>query len=390
MGRIKTYLSNRWGAYTIAAVIGVVTYLLLSNISGVLSWIYKAVNLMSPIIIGLVIAYLINLIVVFFERKVFKKIKKPKLRSVLSVTVSIIIVLVLLGLIMWLVLPDVIKSSSNFVHNARHYSSYLEDTLIKLDDFASQYGIELGASTWTSNMYAQVDLFITDFTHNIANTMSTVMSVGSTAINVLIGAILAVYFLAGKKKLFAGITRLRHALLTDEQYKKHTSFLKRSSNIFSKYISYTILDAVGVGVVNAVFMLIAGMPNVTLVSVVVGVTNILPTFGPIVGGVLGTVVLLVEDPVSAVIFVVFTLILQTIDGYVVKPKLFGDTLGIPSFLALIAIVLGGKLFGPVGILISIPFTAVLSILYRESFVPWLEKKKNENNPVPKKEKKSHI
>ena len=84
MGKIRTYLSNRWGAYTIAAVIGVVTYLLLSNISGVLSWVYKAVNLMSPIIIGLVIAYLINLIVVFFERKVFKKIKRAKLRSVLS------------------------------------------------------------------------------------------------------------------------------------------------------------------------------------------------------------------------------------------------------------------------------------------------------------------
>lgn len=390
MGRIKNYLSNRWGAYTIAAVIGVVTYLLLSRITSVLSWIYKAVNLMSPIIIGLVIAYLVNLIVVFFERRVFKKIKRLKLRSVLSVIVSIIIVLVIMGLIMWLVLPDLIKSSSNFVHNARHYSSYLENTLLKLDEFASQYGIELGASTWTSNMYAQVDLFITDFTHNIASTMSTVMSVGSTAVNVLIGAVLAVYFLAGKKKLFAGITRLRHAVLTDEQYKRHTSFLKRSSDIFSKYISYTILDALGVGIVNAIFMLIAGMPNVTLVSVVVGVTNILPTFGPIVGGVLGAVVLLVEDPVAAIIFVVFTLILQTIDGYVVKPKLFGDTLGIPSFLALIAIVLGGKLFGPVGILISIPFTAVLSILYRESFVPWLEKKKNENYPTAKKDKKSHI
>lgn len=383
----KNILSKRWGAYSIAAVIGVVTYLLLANITSVLSWFSSVMNLMAPIIIGLIIAYLVNLIVVFFERKVFKKVKNNKLRSVLSVVISIIIVLVIIALILWLVLPEVFTSASDFISNARNYSSYIERTLMKLDEFAARYGIELQASTWTSSMYTVVDEFVTDLTQNLARAMGTLMSVGSVAINVFVGAILAVYFLSGKRKLFEGFTRFRKALLTEEKYKKHTAFLKRSSNIFSKYISYTILEAIGVGLVNAIFMLIAGLPNVVLISVVVGVTNILPTFGPIVGGVIGALVLLVEDPFHAVVFVIFTLILQTIDGYIVKPKLFGNTLGIPSFLSLIAIILGGKLFGPVGILIAIPFTAVLSILYHESFLPWLDKKKHDLNSSSNKVKK---
>ncbi|SCW52145.1 Predicted PurR-regulated permease PerM [Ruminococcaceae bacterium YRB3002] len=387
MTRFKDILSKRWGAYSIAAVIGVVTYLLLANISGVLSWLSSVLNLMAPIIIGLIIAYIVNLIVVFFERKVFRKIKNNKFRSVLSVVISIIIVLVIIGLVMWLVLPEVFTSASDFITNARNYSSYLEQTLAKLDEFAARYGIELQATTWTMSMYSTVDEFITGATHDLANAMSTLMSVTAVAINIFIGAILAVYFLAGKRKLFEGLTRFRKALLTEEQYKKHTDFLRRSSNIFSKYISYTILEAVGVGITNAIFMLIAGLPNVVLVSVVVGITNILPTFGPIVGCVIGALVLLVEDPFHAVIFVIFTLILQTIDGYIIKPKLFGNTLGIPSFLSLIAIILGGKLFGPVGILISIPFAAVLSIIYHESFLPWLEKKKQDyNSSIPKQKK----
>ena len=146
-----------------------------------------------------------------------------------------------------------------------------------------------------------------------------------------------------------------------------------------------MLDAIGVGVVNAIFMLVAGLPNVALISVIVGVANLLPTFGPIAGGIIGAFLLFLEDPMYALLFVIFTLILQTIDGYVVKPKLFGDSMGLPSVLTLIAIVIGGKLFGPVGVLLSIPTAAVLSILYSESLLPWLTRKKNERKNYAKKE-----
>ncbi len=386
LNRFKNALGHRWGAYSVAAVTGVVAYLALTNMPVVLAWLSHVVQLMSPIIIGIIIAYLIDLIVVFFENKIFKKVKKPKTRYILSVTVSILLVLIFIGFFFWLVLPEIVQSITHFISNAQNYSSLLDENLAKLDKFAAQYDIRLNATKWTSNIHAWTDTMIADFTTNLSRAMNTVLSVGSMLVNVFVGIILAVYFLAGKKKLYAGIRRFRHALLTDEQYEKHTAFLKRSSAIFAKYISYTILEAIGVGIVNAIFMLIAGLPNVTLISVLVAVTNILPTFGPIIGGALGAFILLLEDPMYALIFIIFTLILQTIDGYIVKPHLFGDSLGMPSFVSLISIILGGKLFGPIGILISIPFAAVCAILYRESFLPWLNKRKQMRTPAPAQKK----
>lgn len=375
MGRIKKALSNRWGAYTIAAIAGVVAYMILNNLPAVSAWLSSAMSVISPIIIGAIIAYLIDLLVVFFDTKAFKKIQQPKFRYALSVVVSITVVLLALGLFFWLVLPEMINSITHFMNNTQNYATNIEDKLKDLDKFAENYGIHLNTTNWTANLKEQAEVMISDVSHNLNMAMDILRGVWNVALNIFIGLILSVYFIAGKKRLFRGIDKLRRAMLTDEQYKKHTDFLKRSNAIFSKYISFTILEAIGVGIANAIFMLIAGLPNVVLISVIVGFTNILPTFGPIVGCVMGSFVLVLEDPMYAVAFIIFTCILQTIDGYVVKPHLFGDSLGIPAVISLISIIIGGKLFGPIGILISIPFTAVMAILYHESLLPWLEKRK---------------
>ena len=375
MGRIKKALSNRWGAYTIAAIAGVVAYMILNNLPAVSAWLSSAMSVISPIIIGAIIAYLIDLLVVFFDTKAFKKIQQPKFRYALSVVVSITVVLLALGLFFWLVLPEMINSITHFMNNTQNYATNIEDKLKDLDKFAENYGIHLNTTNWTANLKEQAEVMISDVSHNLNMAMDILRGVWNVALNIFIGLILSVYFIAGKKRLFRGIDKLRRAMLTDEQYKKHTDFLKRSNAIFSKYISFTILEAIGVGIANAIFMLIAGLPNVVLISVLVGFTNILPTFGPIVGCVMGSFVLVLEDPMYAVAFIIFTCILQTIDGYVVKPHLFGDSLGIPAVISLISIIIGGKLFGPIGILISIPFTAVMAILYHESLLPYLEKRK---------------
>ena len=385
MDRIKEYISQRWGVYSLAAIVGVVTFLGLSHLGDMFSWLKWVINLMSPIIIGIIIAYLVDLIVVFFEKRVFKKMKNARARNIIAVIISIVIVLTLLSLFCWFVLPELIASVTRFISDAKNYTSIIEVNLQKLDDYAARYNIKLGASEWTESAYSGLGTWVSEFTTSLSTTLNTVMSVGAVLFNILVGAILAVYFLIGKRRIFVGIAKFRHSYLTDEQYRKHSSFLRRCLDIFSKYISFTMLDAIGVGVVNAVFMLVAGLPNVALISVIVGVTNLLPTFGPIAGGIIGAFLLFLEDPMYALLFVIFTLILQTIDGYVIKPKLFGDSMGLPSVLTLIAIVIGGKLFGPVGVLLSIPTAAVLSILYSESLLPWLTRKKNKRKNFDKKE-----
>ena len=388
MDKIKKVLSNRWGAYSIAAIAGVVAYLILSHLPEVTEWLSGAVNVLSPIIIGLIVAYLIDLLVVFFETKVFKKMSRPRLRYVLSVVISILLVILSVAFFFWLVLPEMIRSITHFFSGTKNYISQVEDKLEALDDFAKEYNFDIGAKNWTNNVFAYLNNKFSNFSQNLQYARDTVVSIWNIALNTFIGVIIAVYFLFGKKRLFAGIDNLRRAMLTEDQYKRHTSFLRRSNAIFSKYISFTILEAIAVGLANAAFMLIAGMPNVVLISVVVGVTNILPTFGPIAGCVIGAFILVLDDPMYALIFIIFTCILQTIDGYVVKPHLFGDSLGIPAVISLISIVIGGKLFGPLGILISIPFTAVMAILYHERLIPWLEEKKHEREEAPKKPRRS--
>ena len=121
------------------------------------------------------------------------------------------------------------------------------------------------------------------------------------------------------------------------------------------------------------------MPFIALISVVVGVTNILPTVGPLIGAVIGGLILVVYRPDMALWFLLFTLVLQTIDGYVIKPKLFGDSLGIPPVVTLISIIFGGKLFGVIGVFLSIPVASVLCDLYSNSFLPRLEKRKQKSH-----------
>ena len=130
-----------------------------------------------------------------------------------------------------------------------------------------------------------------------------------------------------------------------------------------------------------------GMQYVGMISVVIAVTNLIPTFGPIIGGLIGAFILLLVDPWDALIFIIFTMILQTLDGYVIKPKLFGNSLGVSGLLILIAIIVGGKMFGVVGILLAIPFAAIIDFVYKDYLLSALEKKKDvTDKEIPEKDK----
>ena len=197
--------------------------------------------------------------------------------------------------------------------------------------------------------------------------------------NWIVAFILSVYLLAGKERIKTGSTRLMKAVMAKPKYDALIYFLKHCDAVLNRYIVFTVIDALIVGTVNAIFMMMTGMQYVALVSFVVAITNLAPTFGPIVGGVIGGFILLMVDPKSALVFLIFTLILQLCDGYFIKPKLFGSTLGVPGLLILIAIIVGGRIFGIIGILLAIPFAAICDHFYRENLLPYLEKRRIERD-----------
>ena len=144
-----------------------------------------------------------------------------------------------------------------------------------------------------------------------------------------------------------------------------------------------MLDGLIIGGANAVFMLIMKMPYTALVSLVVGATNLLPTFGPIIGAVVGAFILVLNNPLNALWFLIFTVVLQFFDGYILKPRLFSNSFGIPAVWTLVSIVIGGKFWGVAGILLAIPVVAVLLMVYRDMLLPYLKERAKEGEKEQK-------
>ena len=371
----KEDLDKPWVSYTIAVCAAVVLYLLLSNIRGIGRNIASVYTLMSPIFNGLIIAYVLNPIMRFLERTVLGSMKGRLAAKRLSLVLTMFIFVLFVVIFCLLLIPQLVGSVSTLVRNINRYSSLARDLLQQLQQFAAEHDIDI------SDVVSYTENFVTNLValipKNLDTIISTSLDIGAAIFNMVISIILSVYFLADKERLVTGLKRLMRLTLPAKRYREQMDFWSRCNGILLRYIGSDILDALIVGVVNAIFMTITGMPYMILVSIVVGVANLAPTFGPIVGGVIGGVILVLDNPWYALGFSAFTLILQTIDGYVIKPKLFGDTLGVPSVWVLITIILGGRLFGIAGVILSIPFAAIFTFLYR-NFLDNREKKHIDN------------
>ena len=384
MKKFKELLEKNWFAYTFAACVGVVLYVLLTHMDGIGNFFSAFKNVLSPVLCGAVMAYLMNPLCNYFERKVFRKIKKDKLKHSLAVVTTVLLVVIAIALLFIALIPSLVQSVSVLVSNIPSYIDNLESNIDKMSVNLMRFGID------TDQIKKSIEKSLSDlFTvipQNIGTILSTSVSVGSSLFNLVIGFILAVYFLSGKEGFRSGFRRLRHAFLTDKAYVAHTTFWKKCHEILIRYIGFDVLDGIIVGVINALFMVIARMPYVSLISVLVGVTNLIPTFGPFIGAGLGAFILVLVDPMQALIFLIFTMVLQLIDGYVIKPKLFGGSLGVSPAWILISIVVGGKLFGIPGIVLGIPFAAIISFVYEELIMPLLLKHKAKREKQEAEEK----
>ena len=197
---------------------------------------------------------------------------------------------------------------------------------------------------------------------------------GKQILSTVISLILAIFFLLNKKTALNGTRRLVRAFLRRETAESLLSFLLRCDTILVSYLGQSLLDALIVGGVNALVMVLFGMHYIGLVSVVVAVTNLVPSFGPAIGAAVGGFILLMVNPWHALVFLILTVLLQTADAYVIKPKLFSNSLGVSGLLILVASILFGNLFGILGVLLAIPAAAILSFLYHDYFLPRREER----------------
>lgn len=363
----KKISEQSWYPYAVAICLGVLLYVLLEHISNIWGAVSKISGYFLPVLLGCVLAYLMNPLAKLYERRLFRRVKKPNLGWSLSVALAVITVVAFLLFLIGTLVPQLIDSVTTLVSNV---DSYLE-TLKKLIE---RWGLakHVDVDNILSSSGDLVSKIADWISKNLSNIVSASSKAGKGVANWVIALILSIYLLAAKEPLKLGVLRLARATMSKPHLEHSRLFLTRCDSILSRYITYSLLDALIIGIANLIFMWIMGMQYAGLVSVVVGFTNLIPTFGPVIGAAIGGLILLLVKPLHALIFVGFTLILQTLDGYVIKPRLFGNSLGVSGLLILVSIVVGGNIFGVVGILLAIPFAAILDFVYKEVFLPWLE------------------
>ena len=375
----KNLLKEKWFSYTVAMCSAVVLYLILTHISGLLNLLKSFWHTGAPVFMGFVIAYVLDPLVNLYSKKVLYKVKKTKLRHTLAVTLSILSVVLFIVILVVALVPQVIDSTITFAGNLNGYVLSFQRLMRRLNTLALQHDIDL------SKFISSSDELLQSITKILPDNLNKILNVsynfGARMFDWVISFILAIYLMLDKTKLRGGFKRLLRAMMPENVYNSTASFWSRCNKILIQYIAFDVMDVVIIGLLNWFFMVVMQMPYVAIISVIVGVTNLAPTFGPMVGAIIGAFILLLVDPMYALIFLIFTAVLQTLDGYVIKPRLFGESLGVSSEWILISLVVGGRLLGVVGILLAIPFAAIGDFVYHDYIIKRLEAQRAEKQQL---------
>ena len=370
--KFKEWFKTKLGPYTIAACTAVLFYVILNHLGDIFGTIGSFFKLLSPVLMGIVIAYVIDPLARLFQQTIFSKIKKETPKRTLSVLISIILVIAGIVLLLVALVPQLVSSIVTIANNFNVYVNSLERMIASLAGRFSSDKVDLSSITDATNqLLDRISEVLPQLLNRLINTS---FSIGTRFFNFLVAFILAIYFLMDKTRLMDGCSWLLSFIIKESRYEGVSRFLSRCNKILIEYVIYDLIDGLIVGVANFIFMKSMNMPYAILVSVIVGITNLAPTFGPIAGGVIGGFILILVSPWQTLWFVIFTVILQTIDGYILKPKLFGGTFGVSSLWILICIIIGGRLMGVAGILVAIPFAAIFDFIIRDYFSPWLQRR----------------
>ena len=367
------FRNKKWYNNAVAILIGVVGYVVLTHLGPISKAVGTFVGFFKPVILGCVVAYLVNPLAELIQRELLKGVKRDNLRWYLSIIVGMAAVLLLLLLLLLMLIPQLIESVGLLIGNMDGYIQSLQQMVENMNIG----GIDVGSSL-EEFLNSSEDLLMTGsqiLSSSLKQIVSTSADIGKNLVSWLLALILSFYLLGAKKSLREGSKRLLKTLMPPKIFAETMRFLARCNDILVRYIVFSLIDAVIVGGATAVFMALTKMQYVGLIAVVCGVTNLIPSFGPIIGAVIGGFILLLVNPLHALMFLAFTAVLQTLDGYVIKPKLFGDSLGVSGLLILVAIIVFGNIFGIVGILLAIPLAAIIDFAYEDSILPYLEERR---------------
>ena len=364
-----------WGITAFAVIAaGVLFYFSIDYMGDLVKAIRSLMGILSPFIWGLVISYLLVPSMMMYERKLFRplvasiKKRRPKvtlskkLPRVLALILAEIVMLLLITALIYLIVPQVYDSISAIITNS---PAYFESASKAIDNLLHDFPeIEMYATKVFGNITETLTKWATNTLlpsmENIVTNITTgVFSVVKAVYNIVIGMIVSIYILYNKEPFIAHYRKTLYCIFKPEKARKISSALRFADRTFMGFIVGKLLDSAIIGMICYVGCVVMRMPYDLLISVIIGVTNIIPFFGPFIGAIPSALLVLLVDPKMCLWFVIFIIVLQQIDGNIIGPKILGTSIGINGFWVLFSIVFFGGLFGFRGMLLGVPTFVII-------------------------------
>ncbi len=381
---IRPYLAIGLTAFLV--IIGSLSFFfLIDRYHGFTAIVGRMIAILQPITIGLVIAYLMTPVVNFEERhllplaqqKMKDSEKAKKLVRVVSVLGALVFFVLIIAVLLLMVIPELYKSINGMIgtlpKQVNDFMDWLNEYVSSDSEISSYLEVGLTKATEFFENWAKTD-FLPQTKNIMVGVTAGVISVVKLLLNVLIGIIISIYVLMSKEVFIGQSKKLMYALLPGKSANAVIHTVHKSNEIFGGFISGKLLDSLIIGILCFICLSFLNMPYTVLVSVIVGVTNVIPFFGPYLGAIPSAILIMLASPIQGVYFIIFIIILQQFDGNILGPAILGESTGLSSFWVVFAILVGGGIFGILGMIIGVPTFAVIFYVIRRMANHILKKK----------------
>ena len=347
--------------YTITGIIIAFFYVLFTHVPAIVKFIKGFLKIVSPFLWGFLFAIILLPLAKFIEEKLPEKLsakRKRNIGAILSVSIFVLAVI----LVFLIIVPQLIMSISTLSKNINNYSGNFND----LNAFLSNtLHLSNDAIKIINDYSSQIMQGLLSFVNNaIPNIVAVLTTTISTIFNFIMGIVIAIYVLVDREGFAKSYSRIFKSILTPKAYQNSMTFFDVSIQKFSQFFSGKLLDSLIIGIICFICMVVLRLNYSILISVFVGVCNIKPFFGPFIGAIPSALILLIDNPTSALIFLIMIIILQQIDGNLIGPRILGDSVGLSSIWIMFALIVGGGYFGFAGMLLGVPIFAIIYFIVK--------------------------
>ncbi len=367
--KIKSYFTDSAVKNTITLCAAVRFYLALNNIPTIKAVFSNGVSIISPFIYAFAIAFILNRPMMWFERTLFKDKKKKR---IFSVALTFTIAISLISVLMVLVLPQIGLSIAYLVEAMPGFIQSVSQTAMEIME---QIHLNSRLSRQVQEMWNNIGTGIMNFTVSVLpGVVNVSIGIGNAVIKSIMSTIIAIYMLASKDRLKFQIKKFFYAYFS-KNFAEETFELGRMSNtIFSDFIIGKMIDSTIIGIIAFIGMLFIYPDYAVLIAIIIGVTNMIPFFGPFIGAIPSIFILLILSPFASFVFLIFIIVLQQVDGNIIGPKVLGSSLGLSPLWILVGIIVGNGAMGFLGMIIGVPTFAVIYNLVSRNTKKKLEEK----------------